>query len=69
MLYGLPAFYKEVLEAWGDFLTNVKIVRRGREQLLNQPLFLNCNIAEGNNTIYFKKMVGWRNQASERHPI
>lgn len=55
MLKGLPKFYEEVLEAWGDFLDNVLIVPKGRAQLLEQPLFLNQNITREGTMIYYKK--------------
>ncbi len=55
MLKGLPKFYEEVLEAWGNFLDNVLIVPKGRTQLLEQPLFLNQNITKEGNMVYYKK--------------
>ncbi len=55
MFKGLPKFYEEVLEAWGNFLDNVLIVPQGRTQLLEQPLFLNQNITQEGNMVYYKK--------------
>lgn len=55
MLMGLPNFYKEVLETWSSFLDNVLILPKGRMQLLEQPLFLNPNIINEGNVIYYKK--------------
>lgn len=57
MIEGIPDFYKEVLSAWGLFLTNVNFKPHGRENILNQPLFLNKNIVIQEKEIYFKKWV------------
>lgn len=55
MIEGIPQFYKEVLNAWRLFLTEVDFNPEGRERILNQPLFLNDKIHE--RDIYFKKWL------------
>lgn len=45
MIKGIPDFYKEVLDAWKDFLPHIDFKPQGRETILNQPLFLNAKIA------------------------
>jgi len=55
MTEGLPDFYKELMSAWGKFLSNVHFNPRGRENILNQPLFLNNGILNQGKEIFFKK--------------
>ncbi len=55
MLTGLPNFYVEVFESWGEFLENVLILPKGRAQLLEQPLFLNPNIKREGEVMYYKE--------------
>lgn len=52
---GIPDFYKEVLEAWIDFLPHVSLNPQGREVLLNQPLFLNRHILLKNKEFFYKQ--------------
>lgn len=54
---GLPMFYKEVLRAWGNFLITVQYNVHGRENILNQPLFLNTGILNQGKEIYFKELM------------
>lgn len=44
-----------VLGAWGEFLSVVRVVPRGRQQLLDQLLFLNLNILEGESVLLLRK--------------
>lgn len=55
MLTGLPNFYVEVFESWGQFLENVLNLPKGRAQLLEQPLFLNPNIKREGEVMYYKE--------------
>ncbi len=55
MAEGLPDFYKELMGAWGNFLTNVHFKPQGRENILNQPLFLNNCILNQGKEVFFKK--------------
>jgi hypothetical protein len=55
MLKGVPAFYKEVLKAWGFFLAKVDFKPEGRIEILNQPLFFNKNIVNNGKEMFFKK--------------
>lgn len=57
MMEGIPQFYKEVLNAWRLFLTEVDFNPEGREAILNQPLFLNDKIMIHGRDIYFKKWL------------
>lgn len=57
MIEGIPQFYKEVLNAWRLFLTEVDFNPEGREGILNQPLFLNDKITIQQRDIYFKKWL------------
>ncbi len=57
MLEGIPGFYQEVLSAWKLFLTEVDFNPKGREAVLNQPLFLNGKIKIQERDIYFKKWL------------
>src|SRR4029434_11125259 len=41
-------FYREVLRAWGDFREEIDFKPEGRDEILNQPLFLNPNLNRGN---------------------
>lgn len=54
MMTGIPDFYKEVLQAWAEFLNFVEVRPEGRKMLLNQPLFLNANIFMQDKEIFFK---------------
>lgn len=54
MMNGIPCYYREVFEAWGDFLSVVQIVPNGRDHILEKPLFLIQNIQMDNNSIYFR---------------
>ncbi len=51
----VPDFYKEQMSAWGEFLKNVHYIPKGREDILNQPLFLNKNIVNQGKEVFFKK--------------
>lgn len=55
MAEGLPDFYKEMMGAWGKFLTIVHFEPRGRENILNQPLFLNNRVLKQGKEIFFRK--------------
>lgn len=57
MMFGIPEFYIEVLEAWGEFKINVGIKPRRREEMLNQPLFLNDNVLYKGKELYFKQWI------------
>lgn len=57
MIQGMPEFYKEVLRDWGFFLTEVDFKPKGREMVLNQPLFLNKYIVSQGKELYFKKWI------------
>lgn len=57
MTEGLPEFYREIFSAWGKFLTKIEYDPQGRENILNQPLFLNNNILKEEKEIYFKKWM------------
>lgn len=64
----VPDFYKELLRAWGKFLNNVHFKPLGRENILNQPLFLNnCILNQGRD--FFQEMVGGRNSKSKGYFI
>lgn len=51
----VPDFYKELLRAWGKFLNNVHFKPLGRENILNQPFFLNNCILNQGREICLKK--------------
>lgn len=53
----LPGFYQEILSAWGKFLDGVFYQVKGRENLLNQPLFLNKSILKEGKELFFKKWM------------
>jgi len=53
MVTGMPDFYRELMSAWGKFLTIVNFNPQGRESILNQPLFLNSSILNQGNVIFF----------------
>uniref|UniRef100_A0A671PCM7 Reverse transcriptase domain-containing protein n=1 Tax=Sinocyclocheilus anshuiensis TaxID=1608454 RepID=A0A671PCM7_9TELE len=55
MTEGLPDFYKELMGAWGKFLTCVHFNTQGRENILNQPLFLNSGILYEGKDVFFRK--------------
>nr|BAC82613.1 pol-like protein [Danio rerio] len=55
MTEGLPDFYKELIGAWGKFLTCVHFNIQGRENILNQPLFLNSGILNQEKVVFFRK--------------
>lgn len=57
MIDGIPHFYKEVLNAWRFYLTEVDFNPEGREGILNQPLFLNDKIKIHERDIYYKKWL------------
>lgn len=44
MMTRIPEFYIEVLEIWGEFKINLCVKPERREDILNQPLFLNDNV-------------------------
>ncbi|MGL6064844.1 MAG: RNA-directed DNA polymerase, partial [Fusobacteriaceae bacterium] len=53
----IPEFYVEVLEAWGEFKINVCIKPERREDILNQPLFLNDNVLYKGKELHFKQWI------------
>lgn len=55
MFERIPDFYKEVLKAWGFFLSKVDFIPGGRKEILNQPLFFNKHIVKSGKEIFFKK--------------
>lgn len=57
MTENLPEFYREILGAWGNFLKQVEYSPHGRENILNQPLFLNNNILSQGKVLYYKKWI------------
>lgn len=57
MITGIPEFYKEVLEAWTEFLPNVCIKPIRRLEFLIQPLFLNENIVYRGKELFFKHWI------------
>lgn len=57
MTENLPEFYRENLSAWGNFLTKVEYNPHGRENILNQLLFLNNNILRQGKVLFFKKWI------------
>ncbi len=57
MTEGLPEFYREIFSAWGKILTKIVYNPQGRENILNQPLFLNNNILKQEKGIFFKKWM------------
>lgn len=57
MITGIPEFYKEVLEAWTEFLPNVCIKPIRRLEFLMQPLFLNENIVYRGKELFFKHWI------------
>lgn len=57
MTEGLPDFYRELLRSWGKFLAHVHFNPQGRENILNQPLFLNNGILNQGKEIFFKKWL------------
>ncbi len=57
----VPDFYKEQMSAWGEFLKNVHYIPKGREDILNQPLFLNKNIVNQGKEVFFKNGGMWNN--------
>ncbi len=58
MTEGLPEFYREIFSAWGKFLTKIVYNPQGRENILNQPLFLNNNILKQEKGIFLRN--GWK---------
>ncbi len=65
MTKGLPDFYKELMGAWGKFLTNVHFKPLGRENILNQPLFLNDCILNQGKEVFLQNGGIWESQKSE----
>lgn len=59
MLEGLPDFYKELMSAWGKFLMSVHFNPQGRENILNQPLFLNNCILNQGKHIFLRNGGMW----------
>jgi len=57
MTEGLPGFYREMFSAWGKFLDKVEYDPHGRENILNQPLFLNKNILKQGKEMFLKKWM------------
>ncbi len=55
MIKGVPDFYREVLKAWGLFLSKVDFKPEGREVILNQSLVFNKHIVNNGREIFFKK--------------
>ncbi len=53
----IPEFYVEVLEAWGEFKIHVCIKPERREDILNQPLFLNDNVLYKGKELHFKQWI------------
>ena len=53
----LPEFYREMFSAWGKFLDRLEYDPHGRENILNQPLFLNQNILKQDKGIFLKKWM------------
>uniref|UniRef100_A0A9J7XN67 Reverse transcriptase domain-containing protein n=1 Tax=Cyprinus carpio carpio TaxID=630221 RepID=A0A9J7XN67_CYPCA len=53
----LPEFYREIFSAWGKFLDKVEYDPHGRENILNQPLFLNKNILKQDKEMFLKKWM------------
>jgi hypothetical protein len=54
MLGNIPLFYREVFEAWGQFLPNVYYECTILENILNQPIFLNPKIKYNNMMLFCK---------------
>lgn len=57
MITGMPGFYREVLEAWGSILKHVTTLPGGRDQLLEQPLFLNPLVTENGRPLFNKLFI------------
>ena len=57
MTEGLPEFYREIFSAWGKFSAKIEYDPHGRENILNQPLFLNKNILNQEKEIFLKKWM------------
>jgi len=58
MLKGVSEFYKEMLVAWGQFVTNMQFECKNVKQVWEQPLFLNPKITHEGSTIY--NLAMWR---------
>ena len=58
MLGEVSGFYREVMEAWGEFLESVQYECVSVRQVWEQPLFLNKNIKVGDKAVYDRMM--WR---------
>ncbi len=56
MTEGLPVFYREIFSAWGKFLTKIECDPHGRENILNQPLFLDNKILKQGKEMFKKWM-------------
>lgn len=54
MIVNMPEFYKEVLKTWNDFRRHVYFEPKDRQQMLNQPLFLNDKVTCKGQTIFYK---------------
>jgi exonuclease III len=54
MLSNIPLFYREVFEAWGEFLPNIYYECTILDNILNQPIFLNPKIQYNNKMLYCK---------------
>ena len=54
MLGNIPLFYREVFEAWGQFLPNIYYECTILEDILYQPIFLNPKIKCNNMTLFCK---------------
>ncbi len=49
--------YREILSAWGNCLMKIECDPHGRENILNQPLFLNNKILKQGKEMFFKKWM------------
>lgn len=56
MLKGVSEYYREVLEAWGEFLGYVSYNCVNIEQVCAQPIFLNPKIKVRDKTLFDRKM-------------
>uniref|UniRef100_A0A4W5LRK9 Reverse transcriptase domain-containing protein n=3 Tax=Hucho hucho TaxID=62062 RepID=A0A4W5LRK9_9TELE len=54
MLGNLPLFYREVFEAWGNFLPSISYECTILENILNQPIFLNPKIKYNEMMLFCK---------------
>lgn len=54
MLEDLPEFYKEVFLAWGEFLPQIEYTCTHKDNIFNQPVFLNPKIESDGKVLYNK---------------